>query len=272
MASHSPLVLGGTLALAFLSCTASVPSDDASVLIQAAVQAEEQQGSSILIDRVKALYGTLHRQPPTGTFDCEKYPKMCQAPFNCQNFSMSQLAPILVTGVAPTGPNIHAWCGAPSYQDYVHTCLAEKDLVKAGHIQYEWSKKLGVGIDQADASYCFLEGHCTNRAVTNKTTLEEASAMCDERYGHDAWAQFGRLDTLKPVTHFPGSVSALMMGFHDPVVTKFFLQAACSMGNYHCDVVYCKETYCKMDEYIKKYSHLSPKAPGDLIQQRDWLP
>merc|ERR1719414_2914928 len=156
--------------------------------------------------------------------------------------------------------------------DYVHTCIVEKDLVKAAQIQYQWSLDQRNGIDELDGSYCFIEGHCSNTAVTNSTTLEESYQMCDYRYGRRSWTKIGSLmslvSVLKPLHESMGSPYD---GFHNTEVTKVFLKAACAMGNYHCDVMYCKETYCKMKHYKDKYEHLQPDAPGQLLYQRDWL-
>jgi len=208
----------------------------------------------------------------TAGFDCEKYPKMCEAPFNCQTYNPVDTMRALAQGFAPTGePNVQLWCSAPFYSNYAHMCLVEKDLVKAGQIQYKWSVDSKTGVDELDASYCFIEGHCSNEAVTNQTTLKEANQMCNERYGKD-WMNFGFKDVMSKWERFKMQVSQpTSNGFHDTAVTKIFLKAACAMGNYHCDVAYCKETYCKKDYYIKKYAHLAPKAPGHLIQQKEWL-
>eukprot|EP00415_Alexandrium_ostenfeldii_P004556 UN4556 len=158
----------------------------------------------------------------------------------------------------------------------MHACIVEKDLVKAGHIQYQWSVDQKSGIDELDGSYCFIEGHCTNEAVTNQTTVEEATQMCDERYGREGWSTVGSIKSMPMMMEAMHTVPLADTqgadGFHDARGTKLFLKLACAMGNYHCDVMYCKETYCKNPYYVKKYSHLLPKAPGHLLQSRDWLP
>merc|ERR1712151_326981 len=82
------------------------------------------------------------------------------------------------------------------YMEYMHACLVEKDLVKAGQIQYQWSVDQHNGVDELDGSYCFIEGHCTNEAVTNATTLEESYQMCDDRFGHRSWTEFGQLPSF----------------------------------------------------------------------------
>jgi len=274
------------LAACFLGAALSASaSDDAAVLVQSAVQAHQQAASSAGVDRVKLVASLASGQMPTATpFDCEKAPKLCEEPFNCQTFNPAEIMAetIAKRGLAANGEaNLKLWCAAPMYQDYVHTCLVKKDLVAAAQIQYEWSltQKIGmtnVGIDEVDASYCFLEGHCTNTAVTNETTLEDSYKMCDDRYGHLGWTKFGSLsfardDVPDVMQAMPKAIPQIATGFHQPAITKLFLKAACAMGNYHCDVVYCKETYCKKPYYINKYKHLEPKAPGHLLQSRDFL-
>merc|ERR1719203_2424081 len=149
------------------------------------------------------------------------------------------------------------------------TCIQKKNLKKAGWILYEWStqpRRLGV-FDELDASYCFIEGHCTNTAVRDNTTAKEAEKMCNARFGHAGWAQWNLIPETPALI---GAGLAMMnpkTGFHDKKITRFFLKLACVMGNYHCDVMYCKETYCKKEHYIKKFKHLEPKTPGHLLRQ-----
>eukprot|EP00931_Biecheleriopsis_adriatica_P093310 TRINITY_DN67056_c0_g1_i1.p1 TRINITY_DN67056_c0_g1~~TRINITY_DN67056_c0_g1_i1.p1 ORF type:complete len:360 (+),score=76.38 TRINITY_DN67056_c0_g1_i1:99-1178(+) len=189
-------------------------------------------------------------------FDCAMYPKMCEAPFNCDKEDIFlDVRNTLLEGMAAKGPNLQSWCMSPGYQDYVHMCLASKDLVKAGQIQYQQTKegKFGPHTFDLDGSYCFIEGHCLNTAVTNSTTLEEANQMCDQRYGRERWAKFGTFGISdNPIFHLPTNLSN---GFDGQQNTAPYLVAACAMGNYHCDVVYCKETYCKDPYMVQKYSH-----------------
>ncbi len=68
------------------------------------------------------------------------------------------------------------WCRAPQYHEYVTECLANKDLVKAGRLNYDITakqKRYGDNVHELDASYCFIEKHCTNEVVTEHTTLGE---------------------------------------------------------------------------------------------------
>merc|ERR1719401_1939174 len=100
----------------------------------------------------------------TNSFQCAKYPKLCEAPFNCQNFIPGRdILELRAKGMAFRGhANPFSWCMSPKYEDYVHACLVERDLEKAAHTQFESTKAGAFGnrtLD-ADGSVCFIEGHC----------------------------------------------------------------------------------------------------------------
>lgn len=44
-----------------------------------------------------------------------------------------------------------------------------------------------------------------------------------------------------------------------PHTAQLFGQLACAMGNFHCDVLYCRETHCKKPINKQRYGHLAPK-------------
>ena len=142
----------------------------------------------------------------TKSFGCDAYPKLCEAPFNCQDLIPARAATSFAlfgvgNGVAAPGHgnNPKVWCMSPQYANYAHACMSEKDLVKAAHIQYNETKsnKFGPTTLDADGSYCFLDGHCTNSEVTTDTTLAEAEQMCDARFGHEAWTRVAKMPIIK---------------------------------------------------------------------------
>ena len=45
-------------------------------------------------------------------------------------------------------------------------------------LHFSAAQVLNHPLDELDASYCFLWGHCQNEEVTSKTTREEAIEMC----------------------------------------------------------------------------------------------
>jgi len=267
-----------------LRCTAEAHVADDSVLVQSGVQLHQHSASATShLSRMELVKRVATNEMPLankllesvlGDFNCTAFPNFCRPPFNCQDWSTpGGLTKITLAGLAPGGkPNFGIWCAVPTYYDYMDACIIQKDLVKAGHIQYQWSLNAPNHVDEADGSYCFIEGHCSNEAVTNETTVEEANQMCDERYGRKGWSELGKtahaMETLKDMQ---GMSLDNTNGFKHGRHTTIFLKAACAMGNYHCDVMYCKETYCKKPYYIKKYGHLLPRAPGHLLQSREWL-
>jgi len=203
------------------------------------------------------ISGLSRKHRTTNAFNCATYPKMCEAPFNCdKDDGTISYQSMWLQGMAVQGPYMKSWCDSADYQDYAYECLVTKDLVKAGHIQYNNTKagKFAPNAFELVGSYCFIEGHCLNTAVTNSTTLEEANLMCDERYGHERWARYGSSSSsdIPSDALVPKDSSN---GFEGQQSTTTALVAACAMGNYHCDVIYCKETYCKDEYMVKKYGH-----------------
>jgi len=252
--------------------------DDAAALVQVSTEAGlTATRTQALAHSVagRAMAAVAASQAPPGSsgfnFNCTKNPLLCEAPFNCGNFNEAEYMTMQMRGFAPEGhSNLRTWCFSADYEKYMHACIVEKDLVKAAHIQYQWSvdKHNTTGVDELDGSYCFIEGHCTNAAVTTKTTQEEADRMCDERYGREEWSQMGKLTKLLEFPKMDEKSGSKTTGFHDPKVTEVFLKLACAMGNYHCDVMYCKETYCKNPYYVRKYGHQLPRTPGHLLQRK----
>lgn len=217
----------------------------------------EEAGRGIKVDRSNPNY-----------VDCEKYPGLCKPPFNCDQ--PITLMDLMTTSfhMADNGhANLRSWCMAGQYAGYMNECIANRDLRKAAQVQFEWAKLQHNGVDETDASYCFMEGHCTNKAVHVNTTVEEAELMCNRRLGNRGWTSFSLSQVMPIALKFSFGGADATNGFHDRELSKFYLRAACAMGNYHCDVFYCRETYCKKNYYIKKYSHLLPKTPGHLIKE-----
>eukprot|EP00413_Alexandrium_margalefii_P011417 CAMPEP_0204546616 /NCGR_PEP_ID=MMETSP0661-20131031/22160_1 /ASSEMBLY_ACC=CAM_ASM_000606 /TAXON_ID=109239 /ORGANISM="Alexandrium margalefi, Strain AMGDE01CS-322" /LENGTH=271 /DNA_ID=CAMNT_0051553451 /DNA_START=62 /DNA_END=877 /DNA_ORIENTATION=+ len=258
-----------------LSPALAVPVDDSLAMVQASASASSAASSQALARSVAGRAMAMSKTTGFQAFNCTAHPKLCQPPFDCQTFTEAEYNTILVRGMAPEGrANLRTWCFSPDYEDYIGACVQEKDLVKAAKIQFRWSvdRHSTTGVDELDGSYCFIEGHCSNEAVTNETTMEEAEQMCDERYGREAWSKIGSIWKVPELPNFGNPKAAdKTTGFHDPKITAFFLKMACAMGNYHCDVVYCKETYCKDPYFVRKYGHLLPRVPGQLLQTREKL-
>lgn len=203
-----------------------------------------------------------------GRFNCSWMDLLCEEPFACRDFNKAAfVAEITERGVAPAGhPNFKAWCLNPQYGPYAHACLVEKDLVKAAHVQYNATVagKFGPNTADLDGSYCFIDGHCVNNAVTKDTTLDEATAMCNARFGH-AWTTYVSAQS-PPEDKIgwgapPGWLGA--GGFTSAQQTRPYMLAACAMGTYHCDVMICKETYCKEKSFVEKFGHFLEENKWD---------
>lgn len=206
-------------------------------------------------------------------FDCKSYPHMCKPPFNCQDAQIWDLTPQAKNGHA----NLQSWCNfvdAQTFADNVlKKCIVDQDL--KGSAEELFDKRVGLHSDEIDASYCFIEGHCTNTAVTDNTTVQDAEEMCTDRFGKTGWTGpyylidpliasvasgldfYGSLGSTLPVSPFEG--------IHEQKISKLAVKLACSRGTYHCDVQYCKHTYCTNSYYIRRYGHLIPKTAGHLI-------
>eukprot|EP00413_Alexandrium_margalefii_P002387 CAMPEP_0204523100 /NCGR_PEP_ID=MMETSP0661-20131031/6666_1 /ASSEMBLY_ACC=CAM_ASM_000606 /TAXON_ID=109239 /ORGANISM="Alexandrium margalefi, Strain AMGDE01CS-322" /LENGTH=227 /DNA_ID=CAMNT_0051528797 /DNA_START=199 /DNA_END=882 /DNA_ORIENTATION=- len=190
---------------------------------------------------------------------CAAWPGFCKPPFNCQSKTPLLDRKWQTEGVAADGkPNFLFWCPDPRYAAYMTRCAAGH-LVEAGLLQFALTEAgmFGGLTRENDGSYCFLEGHCVNTEVTENTTLEEAVKMCDDRFGRKAWAQYGKVGA--PPEDLTGygleEQTDPRNGFTSRKQTRPFVLAACAMGNFHCDVIYCRETYCKNPYYIDKYGH-----------------
>mmetsp|Transcript_56476 Transcript_56476/g.175209 ORF Transcript_56476/g.175209 Transcript_56476/m.175209 type:complete len:218 (+) Transcript_56476:618-1271(+) len=213
----------------------------------------------MLHSRLELLGGAERPPVPLGA-DCEAYPMFCQAPFNCGQ--------VPVTKEEKRGwhkriatedghANVRSFCWDLKWADsLVKECMVNHDLLKSAQLVYR--RQFQSGAMELDGSYCFIEGHCTNPYINANSTYDDAERDCNRKYGHSAWANFGRLDA------FGGSIKGVLAnkmshsdGFQDMNISHNFAKIACAMGNYHCDVVYCKETYCKDPYFIRRYKHLS---------------
>mmetsp|Transcript_78184 Transcript_78184/g.181425 ORF Transcript_78184/g.181425 Transcript_78184/m.181425 type:complete len:235 (-) Transcript_78184:63-767(-) len=214
---------------------AALGLEDATSLVQAGLQSRRKGGVG---------------------FNCTTFPELCQEPFNCQSFSLASAISWGFTGVGRT--QVQTWCGAPHYHRYAGRCLGQdRDLVAAGKMQAEMTEAghFGPNTMELDGSYCFVEGLCVDKEMTPDSTLADAEAACDRKYGAKRWRSYGSLG-FSGKDRIDGSQTPSSGGFTHPSQTTPYLIAACAMGNYHCDIVMCKETYCKKRHYVEKYGHL----------------
>lgn len=215
------------------------------------------------------------REPQEGV-DCSEMPEVCASPFDCgpsvspgSGFEHPRLEPgarlparegqqdryvrlASIDGHA----NLHAWCQYPKgYLKYAQHC-SKGEMVAAAHALHEvQSVRRPDGsypLRTMDAAYCFASGHCNDTAVTANTTLDEAETMCDKKYSRRIWASVGPLEMAKSPTRLGRDSS--------------WGKVACSMGTFHCDVMYCKEFYCHDAKWISKFGALAqgPERTGRL--------
>uniref|UniRef100_A0A7S1WY90 Uncharacterized protein n=1 Tax=Alexandrium catenella TaxID=2925 RepID=A0A7S1WY90_ALECA len=198
-----------------------------------------------------------------GHFNCEAYPGMCQEPLNCQRHTVFNLFQQLRNTAGKSGhADLSGLCYGPDAEPFWSTCLVQKNLVLAARLHYEQtiSGKFQDGEKQAntDASFCFIEGLCKDEAVTNATTLAEAEQLCDGRYGHDEWTRVMSVGRLLQDSKMMEQMPKDGAGFEDRSQTRQVALQACAKGHFHCSAMYCKETLCRDEKYIRKFGHLAP--------------
>jgi len=198
---------------------------------------------------------TMTKATLNGQTDCAAMPWMCEAPFHCDRpLSASELAALGEKVAVDGHANPRSWCNKPElWNNVVKNCLVDHDLRKSALVT--WALRMTVGLAELDASQCFIEGHCSDTEVTYNTTGFEAQEICDRKY--PGWTSIGENDANLRIDDVPGSYS-LQSGFLKPEFSHGYGALSCAMGKYHCDVVYCKETFCKMESYRSKYGHLMP--------------
>lgn len=203
--------------------------------------------------------------------DCAQYPMFCNAKVNCaarplSEMDVDRMSTRLATADGRANPR--SWCLAyPMYATSVQKCIVEGDAVGYAHEMFESQSKLQ--LLEADAVYCFVAGHCNTTTITPKTTPAEAEAICDRIYGHDQWTNIGWKDFLGVLTRAVqlGTTHSIPAEWNvtswDQIValarheSRISAMTACAMGNYHCDVSYCKVNYCDNPVYRDKFGMLA---------------
>lgn len=185
---------------------------------------------------------------------CEKFPWLCEAPFNCNT-------PPVTPEERAHWDNVH-WAtddGHPNFRSFCHfisdaeemggdmgdlgvraytaigkTCIQDGDIATFAKTYYAMSDDY-----ERDAQYCFTQGLCT---ITNVTTLDEAEATCDAKYGHETWTSFKQDNDLE-----------MSLGPRDR--GTYLGHWGCAAGHFLCDVGLCRNTFCNMKEWVEKYGH-----------------
>jgi len=180
---------------------------------------------------------------------CTLHPLACKAPFYCgtgpkEKTELRQMTKHIATKDGHA--NLHAWCSSAfktDYIAYVDQCL-KGDMQAAADTVYGMQKALvpGGSLLKADLDYCESAGLCNVPEVTENTTLMDAEEICDAKYTHEAWTSISTID----LTQAP----KIMTRDTAPI----WGMLACAMGNFHCDVMYCRLKHCRK----------RPEGSGDM--------
>mmetsp|Transcript_69924 Transcript_69924/g.198177 ORF Transcript_69924/g.198177 Transcript_69924/m.198177 type:complete len:376 (-) Transcript_69924:78-1205(-) len=190
-------------------------------------------------------------------FNCTAYPHMCSQPFNCEHFRPGEAVEWYYRGMAKVDSNLRHWCNYPKEASGLATCIYENDPVGGAKIRLKALERSEhpKGIQAREASRCFVEGFCMDTEVRRETTKLEASKLCDNRFGREAWSKFGLYNELASDSmqnaRYPGSA-----GFTNRNETRPWTIMSCATGRYHCDVMTCKQTFCVDEYFVKRFGHL----------------
>jgi len=187
---------------------------------------------------------------------CGEHPSLCNEPLACHGALNEEEIRSWHKKIATDDgkPNLRLWCHsdfAVLADSLVQECLVNKDPLKSAHAVFEAQKANGA--TEADASYCFWEKHCNNEDVTSRTSMSEARNACDRKYGRESWESVSMKEMAILLRTFPNADN---QSFSGPELPNAFGRLSCAMGSFHCDVVYCQQTYCRMPNYIERYGHL----------------
>mmetsp|Transcript_137028 Transcript_137028/g.382055 ORF Transcript_137028/g.382055 Transcript_137028/m.382055 type:complete len:269 (-) Transcript_137028:246-1052(-) len=257
---HPPRAFLALLALGSSHCTFAAVHhaalDDTTALVQRTLRVK-RRGRLRRSPENLVSTSLMDMLPAPGSFDCSSNPMLCKPPFSCNSIDAQDVRRWHDEGAAGSGtPNYRLWCALPHYAEYAAQCIAgELDVAGRGQYQRTASGKYGAETQELDASYCFIDGHCANEAVTGNTTVEEAVQLCDARFGRAAWATWGSGATPAEDRLGYELPQNPANGYDNQAQTRPSVLAACAMGNYHCDVRYCRESYCKDAYYQQKYGH-----------------
>lgn len=203
--------------------------------------------------------------------DCAQYPMFCDPKVNCgaEPLTDAEVERMSTQLATPDGrANPRSWCLAyPMYSTSVQKCIIEGDAV--GYAKEMFLSQAKLDLLEADAVYCFVAGHCNSTAITPRTTMAEAEQVCDKVYGHDQWTnvgwreflgvltraiQLGTTRTIPPEWNVTSWEQIVALARHESRISAL---VGCAMGNYHCDVAYCKLNYCTSPEYRSKFGMLA---------------
>mmetsp|Transcript_25424 Transcript_25424/g.57775 ORF Transcript_25424/g.57775 Transcript_25424/m.57775 type:complete len:244 (-) Transcript_25424:7-738(-) len=204
-------------------------------------------------ERLESRFAS-REEPKKYSFNCTRFPAACKEPFNCQK-GPKYHGPNAPYATEDEHADYRTWCDSP--ESYIEPALQcqQGNLREYGRLMHQTQKSASPVVELVDAHYCFQHGHCDNDDIGPNTTLAEAEAICDEKFGHNRWTQLENL----AVSGFDIRLS--MKGLYlSHAAEESFAMMACAMGNYHCDAIYCKQEYCSKSEWRVRYGEARPKA------------
>jgi len=241
------------------------PVDDALALLQAGVGSSgEREEPALEPGKPNARSMKLRNN----TFNCWNFPDYCAPPFNCGAPKTKRSKRGLGASTAEGHANYQAWCDVfPNHAKAMVACV-NGDLPKYSELmlQEHTERSTGVGkmnFSRIQAQYCFQVGHCNDTEVDVHTTPLQAEALCDQRWTHAAWAQ--QLTASEIYLAWQSGVNSGKIWRHardqrkqqiDDGYSRALGKLTCAMGNYHCDVHYCKEVYCSNKAWQQEFPDL----------------
>jgi len=239
---------------------------------QLRIEADAASMHQTLQDRYKLLSNPTW-EGDGSQVDCQKYPMFCDKKLNCAEDPLTSAEKLAMDShIAQNGKaNLRSWCHAyPMYSTSVQRCILDGN--PRGYAEEMFQAQQKLKLTSADAMYCFVAGHCNNTEVTEATTQVEASAICDKLYGQ-RWTQIGWNDfmgvlaralELSTTHHVPkewkvtGWNSLVKLARHEANISAM---TACAMGNFQCDLAYCRMNYCNSPEHKSRFGNLSWSYP-----------
>ena len=145
------------------------------------------------------------------------FPCICDAAWGKGSFlGLPRKVMDLLTGVAPGGRSPRRSPGGSAIiRETQRNC--DPGSLRELHIH---SAHFGCGlasevkVDELDASYCFMAGHCDpdGPVVANNATVEDGIALCDAKFGRKTWTTFGAAHLIIAYTIFPQALRVAFLG------------------------------------------------------------
>ncbi|CAK9105158.1 Hypothetical protein SCF082_LOCUS49024, partial [Durusdinium trenchii] len=216
--------------------------------------------SSALLSEFLKRRGELLSVDGEGPIDCVEYPFLCDQSLNCKEAPLTAAEnETMNVHIAQNGKaNLRSWCRAdPMYAKPLQSCILDGNL--DGYAAEMFRAQQEINLTGGDAIYCFAAKHCENDERSKVTTLEEARTFCDKLYGK-RWKNVGWNDFMAVFAegqematgHIPKDLVAGNILQKVRRSADISAMTACAMGNFQCDVAYCRKNFCNA-QYQARY-------------------